>query len=318
MQEDEAMAEEEESQCVIISGESGAGTPTTARASRWPTTSHPREQALRRLKLPERDAPVPVGAEGLRQGSPPQTAEDVMALEDAIISEFSAWNAANPTAPSPRSCCALWQLCCDEVVRGSRGSPHAARVMANILGVPKDLPPEPAPPPVAPAPPPGGAAAAQTASAHAHAATVAAQTLPTWSIQPHVYLELARLAAANLAVMDVLHATAMLESVILGLVYRVDILGGHVPPTPPEPPTPEAPPMQPGDLVHDIYNELFLMIAAKMAVLGPEDKVRRQWWRGHTPPSPSSLEIVTPPLSWRQKQGGRSPTQASPEPSPSL
>ena len=208
----------------------------------------------------KRDTPVPVGAEGLRKGSLPQTAEDVMALEDAIISEFSAWNAANPTAPSPRSCCALWQLCCDEVVRGSRCSPHAARVMANILGVPKDLPPEPAPPPVAPAPPPAGAAAAQTASAHAHAATVAAQTLPTWSIQPHVYLELARLAAANLAVMDVLHATAMLESVILGLVYRVDILGGHVPPTPPEPPTPEAPPMQPGDLVHDIYNELFLMI----------------------------------------------------------
>ena len=227
--------------------------------------------------------PASVGAEALRQGMPPQTKQDMEMLESLITSEIPSWNLvtvtpvnAAPTdgggaeagnggagarASSSESAAhpgaALWQLACDEVARGTRCSAAAAEVVARFLGVPAEMPPEPAPqtpfvpPTVLPGAPthtPQHLQNLQLQALHAYAGEVAAATVPTLAIQPRVYLELVRIAVRNLAVMDVIHSCGLLDSVMFGFVFRLDILGGYIPP-----------PERPDTMLHDLYGELFLV-----------------------------------------------------------
>jgi len=122
-----------------------------------------------------------------------------------------------------------------------------------MLGVPPNLPPEPEP--AQPLEMPATAttvqlqAAAKIQHEHAHAAAVAAAVVPKLTVQPHVYLELARVAVKKVAVIDIVLSCNLLDTVVLGLVFMLDILGSYTPP-----------PTNAEDEVHDTYGELFLII----------------------------------------------------------
>ena len=197
--------------------------------------------------------PDALGPDDLRQGKRPVTKQDLLTIETLITDQVPSWNQLPPLGPHPEATLTLWQLLCDEVIAGSRCSVEAAKTVARMLGVPPNLPPEPEP-----AQPLEMAATATTAQLqaaakmqheHAHAAAVAAAVVPKLTVQPHVYLELARVAVKKVAVMDIVLSCNLLDAVVLGLVFMLDIMGSYTPP-----------PTSADDLVHDIYGELFLII----------------------------------------------------------